>query len=119
MNLCPCRPSGDPTGNGSDGGRPSLRSRPPRGTVQCSMRSMAVGTVLRDDVVRLRDGRRLAYAEWGDPNAGRGTLRLHPAVGRDRRDDGRLMLVGPFRTASVRFTGPGAVAAGAVLRYSA
>ncbi len=32
------------------------------------MRSMAAGTALRDDVVRLRDGRGLAYAEWGDPN---------------------------------------------------
>jgi hypothetical protein len=33
------------------------------------------------------------------PGEGR---RLHPAVGRDRRDDDRLMLVGPFRAASMR-----------------
>jgi pimeloyl-ACP methyl ester carboxylesterase len=28
---------------------------------------MAAGTALRDDVLRIRGGRRLAYAEWGDP----------------------------------------------------
>lgn len=28
---------------------------------------MAARTALRDDVIRLRDGRQLAYAEWGDP----------------------------------------------------
>lgn len=30
--------------------------------------SMWAPTALHDEVLRLRDGRRLAYAEWGDPN---------------------------------------------------
>jgi pimeloyl-ACP methyl ester carboxylesterase len=41
---------------------------------------MAPRTALRDDVVRLPDGRRLAYAEWGDPK-GTPLLFLHAVPG--------------------------------------